>query len=135
MADPADFQAKLRAMSDDYAAKLPEKLGQIERAWEQLPEDRWDDDGFEMLHRMVHSLTGSGKTFGFALLSDVARNFEGYLKQIMQVRAAPDEDQRKHIRIFMSELRQVVIQTKVPNQAELIVAAPRANYRFGTSKV
>lgn len=127
MVDPAELQAKLKAMSDDYAAKLPGKLGQIERAWEQLPENRWDDEGFETLHRMVHSLTGSGKTFGFALLSDVAHNFEEYLKQIMQARAAPDEDQRKHIRIFMSELRQVVMQTKVPNQTELIVAAPRAN--------
>ena len=32
MADPADLQAKLKALSDAYAAQLPEKLKQIERS-------------------------------------------------------------------------------------------------------
>lgn len=116
MADPAELQAKLKAMSDDYAAKLPEKLGQVEHAWEQLSEDRWDEEGFQTLHRMVHSLTGSGKTFGFALLSDVARNLEECLNQIAQSKAAPDKGQRNCIRVLLSELRQVAMQRNVSDQ-------------------
>ena len=90
MADPAGLQAKLKALSDAYAAQLPEKLKQIEQAWEQLPLDSWDEGGFQTLNRMVHSLTGSGKTFGFTLLSDVARNLEECLKQLAQAKTASD---------------------------------------------
>lgn len=115
MADPADLQAKLKIISAGYAAKLPEKLGQIEQAWEQLPLDRWDEEGFQALHRMVHSLTGSGKTFGFALLSDVARSLEDYLKQIAQAKAVPKEEQRNRIRILLSELQQVALPQDAPN--------------------
>lgn len=109
MADPAGLQAKLKALSDAYAAQLPEKFKQIEQAWEQLPRDSWDEGGFQILYRMVHSLTGSGKTFGFALLSDVARNLEECLKQLAQAKTASDEIQRKRIQDLLSELHQVAI--------------------------
>jgi diguanylate cyclase (GGDEF)-like protein len=107
MTDPSVLQAKLERLCDAYAAQLPEKLKHIEQAWEQLPQDNWDEEGFQTLHRMVHSLTGSGKTFGFALLSDVARNLEEHLKQVAQTETALSEDQRHHIQKLMSELRQV----------------------------
>jgi diguanylate cyclase (GGDEF)-like protein len=126
MVDLAEMQVKLKAMSDDYAAKLPEKLGQIEQAWEQLPGNRWDEEVFQTLHRMVHSLTGSGKTFGFALLSDVARNLEGYLKEIAQAKTVPDEEQRKRIQVLLSELRQVATHRDASggDQPGLIAVAP-----------
>ncbi len=109
MADPEDFQAKLKVLSDAYAAQLPEKLKQIEQAWSRLRRSEWDEEGFKALHRMVHSLTGSGKVFGFALLGDVARNLEECLKQIMQAKAVPDEEQRKRIQVLLSELHQTAI--------------------------
>lgn len=109
MTDPNTLQAKLERLCDAYAAQLPEKLKHIEQMWKQLPKDSWDGDGFQTLHRMVHSLTGSGKTFGFTLLSDVARNLEEHLKQIVQTETVLSEDQRQHIQKLMSELRQVAI--------------------------
>lgn len=110
MADPSELQVTLKALSDSYAAQLPEKLGQIEQAWRHLPANDWNEESSQTLHRMVHSLTGSGKTFGFALLSDVARNLEEHLKQIAQARMAPDEGQRKCIQVLLSELRQVAMR-------------------------
>jgi diguanylate cyclase (GGDEF)-like protein len=126
MVDPADMQAKLKALSDAYAAQLPEKLKQVEQAWQQLPTYCWDEEGFQSLHRMVHSLTGSGKTFGFALLSDVARNLEECLKQIMQAKMLLGEEQRKHIQILLRELHQVTLYRDAPSgdQPELIAVAP-----------
>ena len=109
MADPADLQAKLKLLGDAYAAQLPEKLKQIEQAWEQLPQDSWDEGGFQNLHRMVHSLTGLGKMFGFALLGDVARNLEAYLKQLVQAKTVPGEEQRKRIQVLLSELQQAAM--------------------------
>jgi len=107
MADFADMQARLKILNDAYAAQLPEKLEQIELAWSRLHRSDWDEEGFLALHRMVHSLTGSGKTFGFALLSDVARNLEEYLRQLAQVKTVPGEEQRKRIQVLLSELHQV----------------------------
>ncbi len=109
MADAAPLQAALKSLSDEYAAKLPEKLGQIEQAWKRLQQGGWNVEKLGDLHRMVHSLTGSGKTFGFVFLSDVARNLEIRLKQLMQEQKTPDEEEVRHIQVLLSELRQVSI--------------------------
>lgn len=109
MADPNALQAKLKFLNDAYAAQLPEKLKHLEQVWEQLPLDNWDEESFQTLHRMVHSLTGSGKTFGFSLLSDVARNLEDHLKQLAQAKTKLSEQQRSHIHELMNELHQVTL--------------------------
>lgn len=106
MADPADLKAKLKVLSDTYAAQLPGKLEQIEQTWHQLPRDGWDEEGFKTLHRQVHSLTGSGKTFGFAALSDAARVLEEYLKQHEQTKSALNAAQRDQVQGLLVKLRQ-----------------------------
>lgn len=37
MPDLEELPAKLKVLSDAYAAQLPEKLEQIEKAWHDLP--------------------------------------------------------------------------------------------------
>lgn len=107
MSDMKELAAKLQVLSDNYAAQLPDKFAQMDAAWSKLPRDAWNEEGFYALHRMVHSMTGSGKTFGFSALSDVARNLENYLKLIAQKKTAPSGEQRKQIASMMAELRQV----------------------------
>lgn len=126
MADPIELQAKLELLCDAYAAQLPEKLKQLEQMWEQLLQNGWDGEGFQTLHCMVHSLTGSGKTFGFSSLSDAARNLEEHLKQIAQAKTALNEDQRQHIHTLISELRQAADYREAlfSDQAGLIAVAP-----------
>lgn len=104
MLEPADFHAQLEALRDAYAAQLPEKLKQIELAWQQLTPDKWDEEGFQALHRLVHSLTGSGKTFGWSMLSDKARNLEEYLQQLGQTRKVPNTEQRQEIEALLHKL-------------------------------
>ena len=106
MVDPADLQAQLKALRDSYALHLSEKLKQIEQAWTELPRGVWDEAGLQTLHRMVHSLTGAGKTFGFAVLSDVARSLEDCLQQLVQAKTVPGEEQRERIQILLRELHQ-----------------------------
>lgn len=107
MADFAELQAQLKILSDAYAAHLPEKFIQIEQAWGQLSHGEWDEEGFQALHRMVHNLTGSGKTFDFALLSEVARNLEEYLSEFAQSKAVPNEEQHQRIQVMLNKLLQV----------------------------
>ena len=122
MADPNELQAKLKILCDAFAAQLPEKLKQLEQVWEQLPLYSWDEEGFQTLHRMVHSLTGSGKTFGFALLSDVARNLEDHLKHFLIAKTALNGQQRSYLQGLMMELHQVTLYRDAPvgDQSELI---------------
>ncbi|MDD2914788.1 MAG: diguanylate cyclase [Gallionella sp.] len=125
MTDPIDMQAKLKVLSDAYAAQLPEKIRQIEQAWELLPRDTWDEENFATLHRMVHSLTGSGKTFGFALLTDVARNLEEYLKSLALEKIALNEQQHNKLQVLMRELHQVTLHCNsvADDNPQLVVPA------------
>jgi DNA phosphorothioation-dependent restriction protein DptG len=59
-------------------------------------------------------LIGSGKTFGFASLSDMARNLETYLSQLAQAKAAMNKDQRNHILWAMHELHQEATHRDAP---------------------
>lgn len=104
MDKPPDFQAQLKVLSQAYAAQLPEKLNQIEQSWIRFSHNDWDDEDFQVLHRMVHNLKGSGKIFGFAKLSDVALNLEESLNQIMQAKVAPSDEQRIRIQALLGEL-------------------------------
>jgi diguanylate cyclase (GGDEF)-like protein len=126
MADLGELAAKLKILSDAYAAQLPEKFTKLEQIWNQLPQNEWREEGFEMLHRSVHSLTGSGKTFGFTALSDVARKFEDYLNRIGQTRIPPNGEQRNHIASLIAELRQVAINRDQhpADHSELIAVKP-----------
>lgn len=112
MADSGDFQLRLKALSDSYAVQLPQKLEQIELAWSELPIAAWDEEAFQSLYRMVHSLSGSGKTFGFAALSVAARNLEDALQPLAQAKAMPDEAQRRKIRTLLDELHRTLAQSE-----------------------
>jgi chemotaxis protein histidine kinase CheA len=108
MADGDDFAAQLKVLSDAYAAHLPHKIAQIEQAWRQLPSEEWDEPGFQNLHRQVHSLSGSGKTFGFGWLSEAAHTLEAALVTLGQAKQAPDQAQRQHIQGLLGEFHQVL---------------------------
>ena len=104
MLDPAELQVKLKLLNDAYAAQLPEKLGQIKLAGELLRQTAWDEEGFQSLHRLVHSLSGSGKTFGFSALSVAARTLENYLKPIGEAQQVLDDEQRDTVERMLREL-------------------------------
>lgn len=105
MTELVGFQAQLTILNNAYAAQLPDKIKQIEQAWSHLPLGEWHEEGFQALYRMVHSLTGSGKIFGFSVLSQVARNLEEYLNHFVQIKMPPDAEQRNQIQALLNELR------------------------------
>ena len=76
----ADIQEQLRALRVSYADQLPEKLQEIETRWQTLNAGEWDPASAEVLHRLTHSLAGSGSTFGFPKLGEIARSIEQLLK-------------------------------------------------------
>ncbi|MBK9713027.1 MAG: response regulator [Kouleothrix sp.] len=72
---PPDMASDLHALSESYAARIPAKLVEIEQAYAAAHESRSQDD-LQTLHRLAHSMNGSGATFGFHRVSEAARALE-----------------------------------------------------------
>ncbi|GAB1392695.1 hypothetical protein MASR1M60_08580 [Rhodocyclaceae bacterium] len=77
--------AKLRA---DYLAQLPERIRQAHALYERLLADAGDRSAAVDLHRLLHSLKGSGRSFGFRELGSVAAQGEDLL--IALIEGPPD---------------------------------------------
>lgn len=110
MDDPEELQAALKQFNDAYAATLPKKLKQLHLTWSHFAHAEWNQEEFQRLHRLVHDLTGSGKTFGFSALSDAARQLEQYLKTLGAAQQRLNEPQREQITSLLAALDQAALQ-------------------------
>lgn len=72
----SSFEATLRALAANYAAELPAKLAEIASMLRSVCEGGTSATELQLLHRQIHSLNGSAKTFGFPAVSDAARKLE-----------------------------------------------------------
>ena len=80
MPNDQSVQDKLKALLDTYRSQLPQRLNEIDTLWQVVCEQgKMGDEGKE-LYRLVHSLAGSGASFGFSDLSKAAKAFEMALK-------------------------------------------------------
>jgi chemotaxis protein histidine kinase CheA len=69
---------------------LPDKIRELNDAWEQLNKTAWDPAAFQTMIRLVHRLAGSGGSYGFVTISEAARRLELYAKSLDgTVRPAP----------------------------------------------
>lgn len=68
-----DVLAQLGELHVAYAATLPAKLAHLRAAWERSCQPTVDVQASDELHRLAHSLVGSGATFGFPALSAAAQ--------------------------------------------------------------
>jgi len=105
LASATEFEEKLQSLAAMYAERLPNKISEIEKVWQRL-QNEWDQDGLVVMHRLVHSLSGSGKTFGFADLSIKARILEQNLKRIAQLGKAIDDTEYLEINNQIAALNQ-----------------------------
>jgi len=76
----ADFSALLAQMRADFLAELPERCDRMEEnvlALEQKKEGAFDE-----LFRQVHSLKGSGGTFGLPVITTICHQFESFISEV-----------------------------------------------------
>lgn len=67
---------QLKEMQQDYASRLPGKIIELEQLWGRLQRQIDTKKDLPELRRKVHSLSGSGATFGFKQISEYARQME-----------------------------------------------------------
>lgn len=73
-----DALEKIKALSEAYAKQLPIKIDEMERLWQEL-KLHFSKEQHETLLRAAHTITGTSGTYGYKLVSDVARRIQSEL--------------------------------------------------------
>lgn len=86
---------RMNAMRRQFGDTIPERLQEIIQAWEKWSGDDAEEQGLEVLHRLLHTLAGSAGTFGFIDLGKEAREIESELNALREwdKPASPTEKQ------------------------------------------
>ena len=91
------FNDQFEVLRRTYGDRLEQKINGIEASWQRylaLPASEEKFESLSALHRLAHSLAGSGATFGFPLVSQFARRCEMVFKEI--VTRATDFENARH---------------------------------------
>ena len=75
----SEFQKRVKALRDEYEAKLPGRLQELDACFKQLPPDGGAGESrqeLENLMALAHKLSGSAGTFGFMALGVAAEKLE-----------------------------------------------------------
>ncbi|MEW5755718.1 MAG: Hpt domain-containing protein [Pseudomonadota bacterium] len=95
---------RLKALTDSYFRQLPDKFAQADRLWKEiLSRGEWGAQARE-LHRLLHSLAGSGATFGAQELSACARDFEHHLQDCVQQAPPINADEAGRMELHLQQL-------------------------------
>lgn len=107
------FQNKWQSLQQHYRRQLPDKLTTLEACWHQTQTLTTGGAEWESLHRQLHTLAGSGATFGYAELGLAARALE------LQIQAIPTgtrltEQDRHSIHTGLMALRTLANRSPSP---------------------
>jgi len=80
----------LAELRRQFLDQLPGRLEALHFHYQKLSLSAWKPAEAEVLHRLLHGLTGSAGTFGLPLVSDAARQVETRLAALLKAGAAPD---------------------------------------------
>ncbi len=115
------LQEHLNILRQQYAGRLPERLEEIVTSWQAIRNDASQITLLPSLHRAVHSLAGSGTTFGFPGVTTAARSLENCLRSIMDSGCAVSPEQEEQVNLFIADLW-AVSQNREPQAGPLLFA-------------
>jgi len=104
-----ELQEKMRLLVASFAKELPDKINEIEIMWNKL-QTEWDMKALQELHRSVHNLVSTGKTFSFPEISIEAGALEQILKSLMQKEIPADALQSTRILQQILELKRISVE-------------------------
>ncbi len=117
MVDPfQQLHAELEKLNQAYRERLPEKLSTLEGGWAKVLQSSGQIDYLKDLHLKVHSLSGSGATYGLPVLSEASRKLELALKDLIQTDAADFKQKEAAIQILFDDLKIVALH---PNESQV----------------
>lgn len=75
-------QILLQQLRQNYLAEMPERLENLENLILSMERGGYCQETYNDLYRQVHSLKGSGGTYGMQVLTSICHPFEDYLSTI-----------------------------------------------------
>ncbi len=111
------FEEKIKLLQISFINELPGRLAEMTGYSKQLETDSNDDLTLESLTRKLHSLAGSGATFGLPAVTDLAREAENLLKQQHIIENGIDEATHNKIKQILNDLNN--IKTEKVNEPAL----------------
>jgi len=76
-----DWVAEVQRLKADFLRTSLERLRDLDRDLDHLTRDRTDQDRMRTVHRGFHRLAGTGTTFGYPDVSEMARAAESLVWQ------------------------------------------------------
>lgn len=77
------IKQQFKELQKEYASRLPQKILDLEKMWREVLEGHDVTIQLAKFRRMVHSIAGSGETFGFKDITDIARQLEVQLDMVI----------------------------------------------------
>jgi diguanylate cyclase (GGDEF)-like protein len=111
---PSDPVLELKELQEYFAGRLPERLAELDEAWAAVVASGWETGRVRTLHRLAHSLTGAGSTFGFPEVSRTARVLERFLKAVVDGGGPSGEEASSPIERLLEGVRRAAQVPPVP---------------------
>jgi len=116
-----DIQSELALLRKEYATRLSGRFDNIDTLWMELRQDISNDSVLLSLYSQLHQLAGSGSTFGYARLSEIALSLESVLKLWSQQGSIPDSNGMESISARLAEMRTSAIADSERNNPEELI--------------
>jgi len=94
----AHIQGQYNAIQREFIENLQIKIHRIDDMLKGLETGGWENyEVFKEMHLIAHSLSGSGKTFGFPDISEAAHNLELLIKAVIEGNVKPSAEEQRQI--------------------------------------
>lgn len=107
----AALQERLRALSEEFANGLAEKVRETRRIWSLVPAAPSADESRSALvkiHDIVHNLAGSGQSFGFPLVSKAAAPLDGLFRLVAEQNQTLTGEEIAQIEVLIQSLENAI---------------------------
>jgi len=98
---------KLNALSMSFGDNLKTRVGEVRRIWDLVPEAPSADetrDALVKIQDIVHSLAGSGKSFGFPSISAAAAPLDGLFRLLNEHHQGLTHEERQQVDVLIHTL-------------------------------
>jgi diguanylate cyclase (GGDEF)-like protein len=114
------FEEKLKRLTKEFELLLPKKLFQIEEVWKKYTSTKKPDkERLSEVKRLVHTLAGSGASFGFRDLSNKSRTLESRIAALSQSPPEKREGMIKEIGVRIRELHSNLQKSKAASTSDV----------------
>lgn len=105
-ADAQQLAAELDALRMEYAAALPDEMARIKQAGTEVFDTPGDRAALRRVRNAIHSLNGSGASFGFQAVTETASRLESEVDQIIRAGGSINPTQRNLLLALFKELEE-----------------------------